>query len=292
MTTTENIRKELQALVDAKYKEFHSSLLPGANNILGVRIPQLRIMTKEIIKKEDWRTFVESTDTNYYEETMLQGMIIGLAKMELEERMNYVTMFIPRIDNWAVCDIFCSELKTAVKKGKETVWQFIQPYLKSSKEFEIRFGIVMLFHYVDDEHIDSLLEYADLFNHDAYYARMGMAWMLSLCFIKFPQSTAKNNRVFPGRQGYQRYTSEYEKTIKTKHGEHPAISIPFTVLLILSIDTTSIFAPIYFLFVIRRNTNSSSPFSFCFCASVVSGGCNAAIFYKSSSHSSMQQRQR
>ena len=189
MTTTENIRKELQALVDAKYKEFHSSLLPEANNILGVRIPQLRIMAKEIIKKEDWRTFVESTDTNYYEETMLQGMIIGLVKMELEERMNYVTMFIPRIDNWAVCDIFCSELKTAVKKGKETVWQFIQPYLKSSKEFEIRFGIVMLFHYVDDEHIDSLLEYADLFNHDAYYARMGMAWMLSLCFIKFPQKT-------------------------------------------------------------------------------------------------------
>ena len=137
MTITENIRKELQALVDSQYQEFHSSLLPGANNILGVRIPQLRIMAKEIIKKEDWRTFVESTDTNYYEETMLQGMIIGLVKMELEERMNYVAMFIPRIDNWAVCDIFCSELKTAVKKGKETVWQFIQPYLKSQKEFEI-----------------------------------------------------------------------------------------------------------------------------------------------------------
>ena len=45
-------------------------------------------------------------------------MIIGLAKMELEEQMKYVTMFIPRIDNWAVCDIFCSELKTSVKKGK------------------------------------------------------------------------------------------------------------------------------------------------------------------------------
>ena len=104
---------------------------------------------------------------------MLRGMIIGLAKMELEERMKYVAMFIPRINNWAVCDIFCGELKTAVKKGKETVWQFIQPYLKSSKEFEIRFGIVMLFHYVDNEHIDSLLEYADLFNHDAYYDTYG-----------------------------------------------------------------------------------------------------------------------
>jgi hypothetical protein len=48
---------------------------------------------------------------------------------------------------------------------------------------------VMLFHYVDDAHIDSLLKYADSFNHDAYYARMAMAWMISLCFIKFPQKT-------------------------------------------------------------------------------------------------------
>ena len=81
-------------------------------------------------------------------------------------------MFIPRIDNWAVCDIFCSRTENFCEKGKENVWQFIQPYLKSSKEFEIRFGIVMLFHYVDDAHIDSLLKYADSFNHDAYMSRM------------------------------------------------------------------------------------------------------------------------
>lgn len=157
MTTTENIRKELQDLVDSKYQEFHSALVPGIGNILGVRIPQLRILAKEIAKRDNWRMFVEATDTKFYEETMLQGMVIGLAKMELDERMKHISMFVPRIDNWAVCDIFCGELKTAVKKGKETVWQFIQPYLISPQEFEIRFGIVMLFHYVDEEHIDALL---------------------------------------------------------------------------------------------------------------------------------------
>ena len=136
-TTVENIRKELKALADPKYRKFHSYLLPGTDNILGVRIPQLRTMAKEIIKKDDWRPFVETANTNYYEETMLQGMIIGLAKMNLDEQMNYISLFIPRINNWAVCDIFSSELKTAVRKGKETVWQFIQPYLKSQKEFEI-----------------------------------------------------------------------------------------------------------------------------------------------------------
>ena len=69
-----------------------------------------------------------------------------------------------------------------VKKGKETVWQFIQPYLKSTQEFELRFGIVMLLHYIDEGHIDLLLKYADSFCHDAYYARMAMAWMISICF--------------------------------------------------------------------------------------------------------------
>ena len=48
---------------------------------------------------------------------------------------------------------------------------------------------MILFHYVADAHIDSLLKYADSFNHDAYYARMAMAWMISLCFIKFSQKT-------------------------------------------------------------------------------------------------------
>ena len=116
-------------------------------------------------------------------------MVIGRSKTALDEQMKYVKRFVPRIDNWAVCDIFCGELKTAVKKGKETVWQFIQPYLKSPQEFELRFGIVMLLHYIDEEHIDLLLKYTDSFCHDAYYARMAMAWMISICFVKFPEKT-------------------------------------------------------------------------------------------------------
>ena len=69
MTITENIRKELQTLVDSKYQEFHSALVPGTENILGVRIPQLRVMAKEIAKRDDWRIFIEATDTKFYEDT-------------------------------------------------------------------------------------------------------------------------------------------------------------------------------------------------------------------------------
>lgn len=139
MTITENIRKELQTLVDSKYQEFHSALVPGTENILGVRIPQLRVMAKEIAKRDDWRIFIEATDTKFYEEAMLQGMVIGRSKTALDEQMKYVKRFVPRIDNWAVCDIFCSELKTAVKKGKETVWQFIQPLFKIPPRIRVTF---------------------------------------------------------------------------------------------------------------------------------------------------------
>lgn len=47
----------------------------------------------------------------------------------------------------------------------------------------------MLLHYIDEEHIDLLLKYADSFRHDTYYARMAMAWMISICFVKFPEKT-------------------------------------------------------------------------------------------------------
>ena len=52
MTTTESVRKELKTLEDPTYREFHSSLIPGADNILGVRIPQLRIMAKDSPRKK------------------------------------------------------------------------------------------------------------------------------------------------------------------------------------------------------------------------------------------------
>lgn len=189
--TKNEIKKELKVLSDEKYKTFHSALIPGTDNVLGVRIPQLRKFAKKLAagQQDEWRPFVESTDIEYYEETMLQGMIIGLARMDDEERMKYIRLFVPRIDNWAVCDIFCGELKTAVRKGKEQVWQSIQTYLKSKQEFELRFGIVMTFHFIDEEHIGKILQFTETFRHEGYYARMAIAWMLSICFVKFPQET-------------------------------------------------------------------------------------------------------
>ena len=39
MSRQKEIYQELQSLSDPKYKEFHGGLVPGEENLLGVRIP-------------------------------------------------------------------------------------------------------------------------------------------------------------------------------------------------------------------------------------------------------------
>ena len=45
------IREKLYKIADEEYKKFHSSLCPNVNNIIGVRIPNLRQLAKEIAKE-------------------------------------------------------------------------------------------------------------------------------------------------------------------------------------------------------------------------------------------------
>ncbi|MCR4662781.1 MAG: DNA alkylation repair protein [Endomicrobiaceae bacterium] len=186
------IRQEILSLQDKKYQEFHSSLCPGTDNIIGVRVPVLRNYAKKISKQENIKEYIFFNKTKYYEEVMLQGMLIGLIKnSDIKETLSMIENFVPKIDNWAVCDICCAGLK-AVNKNKETVWNFIQKYLKSKKEFELRFAIVMMLDFfIDEKYIDKVLTILDNIKHDAYYVKMAVAWTISVAFVKFQDKTMK-----------------------------------------------------------------------------------------------------
>ncbi len=206
----EEILEDIQNLADNKYKDFHSGLCPGTNGILGVRVPMLRDYAKELVK-ENWKENYLNIGNQYYEEIMLQGMILGLAKMELNDRLHYLEEFIPKIDNWAICDITCSGLKF-VKKNKETVYQFLQKYLKSDKEFELRFAIVMLLdHYIIDEYIDRVIQILDGIKYTQfYYVKMAIAWTLSVIYVKYPDKALVYLQ--PGNNNLDNET--YNKTIQ------------------------------------------------------------------------------
>lgn len=177
-----NIEKDLFNMQDEKYRQFQIKLCPGVNNIIGVRLPELRKYAKNISKVVNYAEI----PTKYYEEIMLKGMLIGL-----EKELNYeqIENFIPLINNWAVCDIFCGSLKK-VKNDKERMWNFLQKYLKSQKEYEIRFAVVMILeYYINQKYIDKVLNILSKIKHEGYYAQMAVAWAYSVCFIKFYDKT-------------------------------------------------------------------------------------------------------
>jgi len=190
-----SIKERLIYLADEDYRKFSSSITPGADNILGVRLPVLRKMAKEIARG-DFRTYINEASSDTYEEKMLHGMVIGYVKADIDEILRLTKDFIPLIDNWAICDSFCSGLKIT-KLYKEKVWDFLQPYLYSDNEFEIRFAVVMIInYYINELYAPKAFKHFDRIRHEGYYAKMAVAWAISAYFAKLPEITLeylKNN---------------------------------------------------------------------------------------------------
>lgn len=219
MTVKENL---LQLAGDGN-KKFTESLHPGIEHVLGIRIPALRRLAAQIAK-DDWQSYLRTADTYYMEERMLQGMVIGHLKMkDTEEYLALVAKFIPLINSWSVCDTFdfCGKQRF-VDKNKEKVWQFLEQWMASDKEYEIRFGVVMAMgHYIDEEYIDKVLLRMDRISHEGYYVKMAVAWSLSVCYVKFPEKTMnylKKNHLddFTYNKALQKIVESYRVSAEDK----------------------------------------------------------------------------
>lgn len=186
--TNEAIRTHLFELADEKYQAFHQNLCPGTEHIIGVRIPKMREFAKELAKG-DWQAYLDHAWNEYNEEIMLQGLVVGYIKTDIETQLSYLAKFVPQINSWATCDSPCMSMKF-IKKNRARVLEFIQPYLHSEREYEQRFGIVTLLdYYVDEEHIDYVLNVLEHVMHEGYYVKMAAAWTLCECYLKCPNQT-------------------------------------------------------------------------------------------------------
>ena len=184
------IREQLFEKQDLRYKEFHSSLCPNIDKIIGVRVPELRKMAKEIAL-QDYASFFAQVKDEYYEELVLQGLVIGYAKISIEETFKYLKIFVPKINSWAVCDTTCSNLKIT-KKHMQQMWKFLEQYINSKNEYEIRFALVMyLNYYLTEEYIDEILQKIDKITNKEYYVQMAIAWLVSFAYIKQKEKTEK-----------------------------------------------------------------------------------------------------
>lgn len=188
MYSKQIIKDKLFIHSEKKYAEFSAGLIPGAKPLIGVRIPVLRKNAKEIAKS-DYMEFLLNVDDEYFEEITLKAFVIGYLNVDIDTLFSYIDDFIPQIDNWSVNDSLCTTLKI-VRKFPDKTWKFLEKYFNSDKEYENRFANIMLMsHFLNDEYIDRVLMVYKDFSHNAYYAKMGVAWAVATAFAKYPDKT-------------------------------------------------------------------------------------------------------
>ena len=235
----ERFTDQLKGLAEEQYRIFNQKfVLTNRNPMLGVKVPKMRGIAKEIVAGGSWREFLAgygfyvlqggemdsklcrktgdgllackqpvqqsgSPDTVrsicrgvFFEEIMIIGMVINLANMQQGERLALVDLFVPLIDNWAVCDVFCGGAKWVGETGKgprgrnnvppEKMWEFLQKYLSGREEFEIRFGVVMLMcRFLNEKYLPRVFEVLKSVEFGAYYVDMAVAWCLATARAKF-----------------------------------------------------------------------------------------------------------
>lgn len=214
---------------EPKYREGHVRIinaLPG-RRILGLHVPDMKRVAKDLARRDDAIVIIhgfekeatEEARSGYgsrlaYEETVVWGLMINAMKIPWEQRREMLAKYVPVMDNWAVCDTFCCNAKW--KCDRMELWDFLQPFWDSHREFEVRFAIVMsMVHFLDTEWFLKVCERIDrlgfskigscyrkagkadkgaygqgtVIGESPYYVRMGVAWLLATALAKLPEET-------------------------------------------------------------------------------------------------------
>ena len=182
-------RRILEEESEPDFAAFTRKLNPGKEGIIGVRIPKIRALAKEIIK-DDWRVYLEDEPGNF-EEEMLRGLVIATAPMDFTERIALTDGFLRYVDNWATCDTFCTSWKFR-KKESDQVYGYFASLMDTGEEFAMRVSLVSrMDHFLDEGHIDDIIDDLITYRNEGFYYKMGAAWVASFCYIKFPERTER-----------------------------------------------------------------------------------------------------
>lgn len=187
-----DITATLMSLKDEEYKAFTASLIPNIDpdTIIGVRIPKLRQIARKLAC-DDPLTYLAQCTPQTFEEKMIKGFVIGMADMAFRERCGYIKQFLSEVDNWSVCDSFCSSLKSA-REYPDIVWDWIELYFASKEPYKVRFALVIsLMYFAQEEYIEEFFEHISHIKCDDYYVKTAVAWAISVYYIKYPEVTKR-----------------------------------------------------------------------------------------------------
>lgn len=177
---------KLKELSDEKYRAFSSKIANSKKQFLGVKIPTLKILAKEILKV-NYSDYLNACEFKYFEDTLLFGLII--AGLSYDEFLSRLPTYLDNIDSWSHVDSFVPAIKS-VKKKKDDFFKIIKNQIFTAKDFHLRFLIICLMDfYLSEENLDFIFSAISKCDGKGYYVDMAIAWLISVAFVKFEVKT-------------------------------------------------------------------------------------------------------
>ena len=177
------LQNTLFSMQDLPYRAFSSKLMPTVDpkTVIGVRIPALRRLAKELSKTDYKTEFFNTLPHQYYEENNLHAFLICELR-DFDECIGELDRFLPYVDNWATCD---SLRPKCFAKHRGQLIQKIPQWLASKHAYTVRFGIEMLMcHFLDTYFYKDYLEWVTKIRFDDYYVNMMIAWYFATALTK------------------------------------------------------------------------------------------------------------
>lgn len=179
--------QRLSELSDPTYRDFHAGLIPNISpeTILGVRVPALRKLARELRGSAEAQEFMTALPHEYYDENCLHGLLINDIK-DFGATVSALDAFLPYVDNWAVCDLISPR---SFKSRPPELAAHVRRWLESSHSYTVRFGIgVLMSFYLDEGFEPAQLEAVAERCCEEYYVNMMVAWYFATALAKQPEA--------------------------------------------------------------------------------------------------------
>jgi 3-methyladenine DNA glycosylase AlkD len=184
------IQERLFALRDAAYRDFTAKLNPAVDpeTIIGVRLPAIKKLAKELKGSDEAAAFLKALPHEYYEENHLHSFILSDIR-DFDEAVAQVEIFLPYINNWAVCD---STRVKAFQKNPGRIMPHIERWIGSERTYTVRFAILCLMNGFLGEYFEaSQLDMVAAVKSEEYYVRMMVAWYYATALAKQYESAVR-----------------------------------------------------------------------------------------------------
>lgn len=177
------IRDILSKQKDIKYTFMQENIVPNISKetIIGVRVPFLRQMAKEYVKRPDIDGFLQDLPHKYFDENNFHSCLIDAMK-DFDTCVRELERFLPFIDNWATSDYISPKI---FKKHKEELLPFLYKWVEREETYHKRVAIKLWMDFYLDE--DFRVEYPKkiaAIRSSEYYVNMMVAWYFATALAK------------------------------------------------------------------------------------------------------------